>query len=53
MEKLTDEQKQRLIAHMKANEDDSWARHSQWAVAAFGVRLTDDECCRLFMNAMF
>lgn len=53
MEKLTNEQKNQLIAHMNRYEDNSWAQHSQWALATFNVRLTDDECSRLFIKSMF
>ena len=53
MEKLTAEQKNRLIEHMKRYEDDSWASHILWAMQQFGIRLTEQECMEAFMSAIY
>ena len=53
MDKLTDEQKQRLIKRMKTFEDDTFDTHAMWATTTFGVPINKDECSKLFMESMF
>ena len=50
---MDEEQKKQLIRHMNQNDNDSYARHAQWATYTFGFVVTTEECSRLYMESLF
>lgn len=53
MDKLTKEQRERFVKWMNQHEDDGWPAHAAWAKRQFGVDLTAEECCRIYMDSVF
>lgn len=49
--KLTDEEAERFVRWMSGHEDSDWGEFARWAKEEFGVELTEEECCRLFIEA--
>ena len=53
MNNLNDTQKQELVNQMNQGEDVPFARWAKWATQHYGFTITEAECNKLFMDAMF
>lgn len=51
--KLSDEKRKEFVEWMNKNEGLGWPSHSDYAKRTYGVDISPDDCCKLFMEAMF